>query len=98
MNRREFVTGGIAYAAGLCLPFNRSFSQTVHGIELFLFLDWSDSMYVRFSNEEGRNYITQRDGHIAALRDKEIQKVLISQKIFVRVILWAGGADEIISI
>ena len=97
MNRREFVTGGIASAAGLCLLFNRSFSQTVPGIELFLFLDWSDSMCQNFP--DGRpNYLIQRNGHLSALGDIEIQKRLIEVRAFVRVVLWAGSTLEIVPI
>lgn len=96
MNRREFVAGGIAAAAGFFTPF-KNFAGEDSEIDLLLFLDWSDSMYQFFP--DGRpNYLTQRDGHIAAFRDEGIRKRLVSGRVFVRVILWAGGAGEIIPI
>ncbi|OGF74334.1 hypothetical protein A2W57_03230 [Candidatus Giovannonibacteria bacterium RIFCSPHIGHO2_02_43_16] len=55
-------------------------------------------MYHQFYPRATQNYLTQRDGHLAALQDDGIQKMLISQRTFVRVILWAGSVNEIVPI
>jgi len=84
MDRRKFLRESTSVIAGLCFPY-RAIGAAADK-ELIFCLDWSDSMY----DEETRHYVIQRDGHVAALKDPDIVKLFLSQKVYVAALLWSG--------
>ena len=97
MNRRKFLTGGIAFAFGAFAPFlSHAFADDAEK-ELILCLDWSASMYGS-SQDRPANYTVQKEGHIAAISDREISRMLLSGRIYVRVMLWSGTMQEVVPI
>ena len=94
MKRREFLQRGLGAIAGFSATncFG-AVAQDLPDIDLILCLDWSGSMYATLGGSK-QNYIIQKEGHIAALRDSEVYQLLIYRRVYVRVILWSGYANE----
>ncbi|MEZ4200693.1 MAG: DUF1194 domain-containing protein [Candidatus Paceibacterota bacterium] len=89
INRRSFIQGIGGTATSFPMPALAG-SLIPAQKELRLGLDASSSMYPSSSLDEARWKI-QRDGHVAALRDPEIQHLLILGRVLVRAFLWSSG-------
>lgn len=85
INRRTFIRGIGGAAASFPMPALAG-SLISARKELRLGLDASSSMYTK-----AHNWAIQRDGHVAALRDPEIQHLLILGRVLVRAFLWSSG-------
>lgn len=92
MVRRTFIQSGLGLLATPVI------AQNPIDFELVLFIDCSSSIYGSSTKieEDGSklNYEVQRDGHIAALSDPEIKRMLIKDRMFVRVVLWAQDTTQ----
>jgi hypothetical protein len=97
MNRREFLVCGGAALASVAWPFYKlGWAGKVPEKELVMCLDWSGSMYsIGRPMGTPQNYLIQKEGHVAAVMDPEIPKLLLSGRVYVHVILWSGRMEEV---
>lgn len=94
MNRRKFLSAGLTAATGIFLPsMHVSRAESSPERELIFCLDWSGSMYDLNKELRTQNYLIQKEGHIAAIKDPNISEFL-ARGVWVQVILWSGSETE----
>lgn len=94
ISRREVVFG----LTGVCMsPAAVQAAASMASIELIALFDGSESMTSVRTDESGNSMThakRQRDGHIAAFQSPEVSRLLITQQIVVRAVLWSHGVHQ----
>ena len=88
MERRAFLTTAISTCCGLAATSRAVAQVDVADKELDILLDGSDSMLQ--PHESGTHWSLQVRGHEAALQDREVQRQLVDQQVYVRVVVYRG--------